>query len=65
MVDPSKETRRVKIKQTHFGLETVQKAGFELAVVRATQLLSRHHPRPVHWKELILIDSIHLTVSLI
>ena len=37
MVDPSKETRRVKIKQTHLGLETVQKAGFGLAVVRATQ----------------------------
>ena len=27
--------------------------------------VSRHHPRPVHWKQLILFDSIHLTVSLI
>lgn len=42
----------------HFGLEMVQKAGLELAVVTATgQKPLRDHHRTVHWERLILFDS--------
>lgn len=49
----------------HFGLEMVQKAGLELAVVRGTgQKLLGGHRRTAHPKCLILFDSTNMCVYL-